>query len=527
MFWADKIADEVVRRYTEQIDAGQPIVVRDEKTASGRVHVGSLRSAALHGIVADVLRSRGIETTFYFEVNDFDPMDGIPAYLDEATYKPYMGVQLYKIPSPEPGYDNFAELYGQEYAQVLENIGFNTEVYRTSELYLSGRMNDAIRAVLEKRDIMRKIYKDVSGSERGEDWYPLDVVCEQCGKVSTTRVTDFDGEQVSYVCVSDKVSWAEGCGHEGSVSPFDGNAKLPWKPEWAAKFKVMGVHFEGGGKDHYTKGGAREVAEAICRDVLDHEPPYGVFNEFFLVGGKKMSSSKGNAATAVELADLLPPHILRLLLIRTQINRQIDFDPNGDSVPILFDTYDRLAEAYFAGNEGDDRQVFLFAHKPEERQHIEERFLPRFSQIAFLVQMPHMDVEEEVAKMKGTSLTDADKKEVALRSEYAKRWLDGYADGRFIFKLQETLPKEAYTLTKKQKEALADLAEAIEKADTYDGQSLHELIHDVKGQSELSPQEFFGAMYTAFLGKDHGPKAGWFLSVLEKKFVIKRLRLEA
>ena len=55
MFWADKIADEVVRRYQNVIDSGEPIIVRDEKTASGKVHVGSLRSAALHAIVADIL----------------------------------------------------------------------------------------------------------------------------------------------------------------------------------------------------------------------------------------------------------------------------------------------------------------------------------------------------------------------------------------------------------------------------------------------------------------------------------------
>src|SRR5690606_6851035 len=102
MFWADKIADEVVRRYASVIDAGKPIVIRDEKTASGKVHVGSLRSAALHAIVADVLRSRGIPVAFHFEINDFDAMDGIPSYLDEETYMQYMGMPLYRIPSPEP-----------------------------------------------------------------------------------------------------------------------------------------------------------------------------------------------------------------------------------------------------------------------------------------------------------------------------------------------------------------------------------------------------------------------------------------
>lgn len=524
MFWADKIADEVVRRYAGVIHEGKPIVVRDEKTASGRVHVGSLRSAALHAIVADVLKSRGIAVAFNFEINDFDAMDGIPSYLDEAEYKKYMGMPLYRIPSPVAGYENFAELYGQEYVEVLKKIGFDAQVYRATELYKSGRMNDSIRAALEKRDVVRRIYKEVSNSEKSEDWYPLNVVCEKCGKLSTTRVTDFDGQEVGYVCSSDTVSWAEGCGYEGQISPFDGNAKLPWKLDWGAKFKAVGVHFEGGGKDHYSKGGARQVAEAICREVFEYEPPYGVFNEFFLVGGKKMSSSKGNAATAVELCELLPPHILRLLLLKTPINRQINFDPEGDAIPVLFDTYDKLAEKYWEGVKDDDTQVFTFSHVPAQRDNIEKRFLPRFSQIAFLVQMLHIKLEEELVAMKGASLTEADFDEIDLRIRYAKLWLQNYADDAYIFKLQETLPLKASELSPEQKHALHLFADKLEALPQKDGQSIHELTHTIKEESGLDAKSFFTAMYIVFFGKESGPKIGWFLSTLDTDFVITRLR---
>ncbi|MCD5382064.1 MAG: lysine--tRNA ligase [Candidatus Pacebacteria bacterium] len=526
MFWADKIADEVIRRYQSKIDAGEPIIVRDEKTASGKVHVGSLRSASLHAVVADVLASRGVPVKFLFEINDFDPMDGIPGYLDEAAYTQYMGTPLYKIPSPEAGAANFAELYGQEYVSVLDKIGFHAEIYRASELYLSGKMNEVIRKALERRDVVRKIYKEISGSERAEDWFPLNVVCEKCGKLSSTRVTDFDGETVGYECSSDTISWAEGCGHTGRVSPFDGNAKLPWKLDWAAKFAVIGVDFEGGGKDHYSKGGSRQVAEAIAREVFDYEPPYGVFNEFFLVGGKKMSSSKGNAATAYEMSELLPPHILRLLLLKTPINRQIDFDPSGDAIPVLFDTYDRLAAKAWSGADDDDTQLFTFAHLPELREQNVERFLPRFSQVAFFVQMPHMNIAEEVATLKESSLTEDDERELTMRSEYARTWLQGYADEQFIFTLQETVPERAADLTAEQKTALGVLADKITATETYDGPELHKLIHEVKEESGLTPKEFFSAIYIVFLGKESGPKVGWFLSILEKEFVIKRLLLQ-
>lgn len=526
MFWGDKIANEVARRYQHKLEAGEPIVVRDEKTASGRVHVGSLRSAALHAIVADVLRSRGHAVEFYFEINDFDPFDGIPSYLDRAVYEPYMGHPLFMVPSPEPGYENFAEVYGQEYVDVVNQIGFGATVYRATELYREGHMNAQIRAVLDNKAVVQRIYKEVSGSERPDDWYPLNVICERCGNLSATKVTDWDGELVSYTCSSDTIEWAEGCGYEGKISPFDGNASLPWKPEWAAKFVAKQVEFEGGGKDHYTKGGSRQVADAICREVMGYEPPYGVFNEFFLVSGKKMSSSKGNAATAREMVDLLPPHILRLLLLKTPINRQIDFDPEGDSVPVLWDTYDRLAEKAWQGVTDDDTRVFYFSHLPEERDDIPERFLPRFSQIAFLVQMPHIDVYEEVARMKAASLTAADRAEVDLRVRYAKHWLAGYAAEKFIFSLQPNIPPAAETLRTDQKEALGLLADHIAALDTMDGQTLHETIHAVKEATDLTPKEFFGAIYQVFLGKESGPKVGWFLSTLSPEFLLNRLRLQ-
>jgi lysyl-tRNA synthetase class 1 len=259
---------------------------------------------------------------------------------------------------------------------------------------------------------------------------------------------------------------------------------------------------------------------------MEHEPPYGVFNEFFLVAGKKMSSSKGNAATAKEMVDLLPPHILRLLLLKTPINRQIDFDPAGDAIPVLFDTYDRLADKVWSGIEDDDSQLFKFSHLPEDRGNIVERFLPRFSQVAFLVQMPHMDVFEEVAAMKGGELTDEDKAEVQLRAQYARLWLENYADEKFIFSLQDSVPEAAYKLSEGQKGALMTLAEKIDEAEAMDGQSLHEFIHEVKEASGLTPKEFFSTIYLVTLGRDSGPKVGWFLSTLEKDFVVKRLKLE-
>ena len=39
-------------------------------------------------------------------------------------------------------------------------------------------------------------------------WHPISVICPNCGKVGTTIVTDWDGEQVFFECRPDLVEWA-------------------------------------------------------------------------------------------------------------------------------------------------------------------------------------------------------------------------------------------------------------------------------------------------------------------------------
>jgi lysyl-tRNA synthetase class 1 len=523
MFWADKLVDQIKKEYQKKIESGQPLVIRDEKTASGRVHIGSLRGVAIHGIISEVLTEQGVKNKYLYEINDFDPMDGLPTYLDKEKFEPYMGMPLCNIPSPDGKVKNFAEYFGQEFIGVIEETGFRPEFYRSSELYKQGKYNEVMKISIENAEKIREIYKKVSGSQKEDKWLPVQMICEKCGKVSTTRAFSFDGEKVEYECVENAVSWTQGCGYKGKNSPFDGKAKLPWKVEWAAKFKILNVDIEGAGKDHSTKGGSRDIAAAICRELFDCSPPFNIPYEFFNVGGRKMSSSKGAGSSSREIADLLPPELLRLLLLGKDPKRVIDFIPDGDTIPILYDTYDKMADAYFSGEEDDYSRILKLIHINREEK-LKKRFLPRFSQIAFVAQMPHMDNYEAVEKMKEAPLTEEDKEEVDYRVRYAKRWLTKFAPEDYKYELQEnTIPEAAKNFSAKQKAGLAKILEYIKLQDQLDGQELHTKVHDVKKETGIDPKELFSAIYLSFLGKDRGPKVGWFLSVLDREFLEKRL----
>ena len=77
MFWADEIVEKVEKTFPDR----KSFIVRDEKTPSGRVHIGSLRGVVIHGVVAQALKEKGHSVKYFYEINDADPMDGLPVYL--------------------------------------------------------------------------------------------------------------------------------------------------------------------------------------------------------------------------------------------------------------------------------------------------------------------------------------------------------------------------------------------------------------------------------------------------------------
>ena len=525
MFWGDAIVQKVADRFQDKIAKKEALIVRDEKTPSGRVHVGSMRGVVIHGVAREMLEAKGIAARYLYELNDFDPMDGLPVYLDQEVFLPHMGKPLNQVPSPDGKAKNYAEYFSEEFISVIRAAGFEPEFYRSSELYLSGRYNEVIRIALEQAGKIREIYRRVSGAIKPDDWLPLQVVCEQCGKIGTTKTTSFDGEFVEYICERAMVTWAEGCGNQGRLSPFDGRAKLPWKVEWAAKFKVIGVHIEGCGKDHSTRGGSRQIADAIAREVFGYEPPIDIPYEFFLVGGKKMSSSKGAGSSSREVAAMLPPQLFRFLMAAKDPKRVIDFVPDGDTLPLLYDQYDSFAERYFSGIKDDFSLAFELSHGKREQDLLKPRFLPRFSLVAFLVQMPHMVYLKEIEQLKGGALSLDDKREAEERAQYAKLWLEQYAPENYRYTLQEkNVPEAALRLYPDQKSALKLLLTYIESNPTLDGQGVHSELHSIKEKTGIDPKAFFSAIYLSFLGKESGPKAGWFLSVLDRDFLLRRLQ---
>ncbi|MBU3978069.1 lysine--tRNA ligase [Patescibacteria group bacterium] len=322
-------------------------------------------------------------------------------------------------------------------------------------------------------------------------------------------MTDWDGKNVSYSCEVDKVKWTKGCGAAGKTSPFSDEkgmkGKLPWKIEWAAKWQAIGITVEGAGKDHMSKGGSHDIASQVCQRVLHYPVPYPIPYEWFLIGGKKMSSSKGVGTSAAEMIEILPPELLRFLMVKTKINQAINFDPAGDTIPKLFDEYQKAADAYFTKTNEDLARIFELSQIGE----IKKPPVIRFSVLAQWIQMPNM--QEEIKKAGYEDWV-----------RYARVWVDKYAPDSEKFVVAKELPEEAKKLSKEQKNYLQKIATELEKK--WTPEDFQKALYVLSKELAIPSKDAFAAIYLALIGKDHGPKAGWLILSLEKKFIQKRFR---
>ncbi|MCE0522862.1 MAG: lysine--tRNA ligase [Methylacidiphilales bacterium] len=509
MFWCDKLVEPL----------NGPQTINDSKTPSGRAHIGALRGPLIHDAIFRTLQSKGVPVRYLFGVDDYDPVDEIP-YGQVEHFEKYLGAPLCNTPPP-PGSQatDMAEHFISEFFSVFADLGIRPEFYRMRDIYRSGKFNEAIDAILRKADVVRRIYKEVSGSDRSETWHPFQVICENCGRIGTTEVTAYDGREVTYACRPHLVKWAQGCGHEGKMAPFDGKGKLPWKLEWCAKWRTFPVTIEGAGRDHSTKGGSRDVAAACLREIFGQEPPLNCPYDFFLVGGAKMSSSKGIGVTSRDMADFLPPEVLRFLMVRTPPRQHVNFEASEVHILKAFNEFDRAKHRYFhdAAIKPDDKRVYELAQVVPEPDY----WTADFQLVAALVQMPHLDAVKELEKRKSSPFTELERKHLDLRIRAAKYWLEHYATEEEKTRLQETLPARAAELSAAQRGFLHILAEQLRDA-TWQDEALQIAVFNAARLTPIDQPAAFKAVYRVLLDRESGPKAGNLLSFLDREFVIRR-----
>jgi len=512
MHWADVLAERLLEK-------GKKHVLATGITPSGPIHIGNMREILTTDAVYRCLIERGGEADFIYIADDFDPLRKVYPYLPEY-YKEHVGKPISDIPCPCNEHKSYADHYLSSFLSSLQEIGVKPRVYRASEMYKKGDYSNAIQTALENTEKIREIIEGISNRRLPREWLPFNIRCERCGRLTYTKPVLYEYPSVEYKC---------SCGYEGEADIREGGTgKLPWRIDWPARWKMLNITFEPCGKDLATTGGAKDTGIKIVKEIFEYPPPEIVVYEFILLKGKgAMHSSKGTAITAEEMLHMTPPEVLRFLIMKNQPNKHILFD-SGMGILNLIDEYDREERAYF-GKEIETRGMKDIRKTYELSQpHTVPKKPPYQIPYRHLVTLTQLgknwdEIKQILLRTKQIprNLDRDDEKRLKQRTEHARYWLKKFAPDTMKFELQKKKPD--IHLTDEQKRFISRLTKTLSNIE-WEAEKIHNAIYKTAEKENMQIKTAFKTIYQLLLNQEKGPRAGYFLSNLDKKFVINRLK---
>ncbi|MDD3976615.1 lysine--tRNA ligase [Methanomicrobium antiquum] len=491
--WADVCASEVMQNTSHLIATGI--------TPSGPIHIGNMREVVTGDLVYKAMIKKGLNAELIYNADDFDPLRKVYPFLPKS-YEQYIGLPICDIPCPCGKHKSYAEHFLEPFLKALEELDVKPTVLRSSELYRSGKFTEEIKTVLENAAEIKEILERVSRRKLPDNWVPFYPICKKCKKISNAEILGHDPKNhiVKYRCE---------CGYEGECDYSKGEGKLVWRVDWPMRWAKLNVTVEPFGKDHSAAGGSFDTGKEIVDKIFKSKPPYPVAYEWISLKGKgAMASSTGVAITIDSMLEIVPPDVLRYLIARSKPEKAITFDP-GMGLLTLIDEYAKVAE------KGDSREYEL-SKISSVATDIPFRHLVTVVQIA-------TDDNAIIDVLKRSGYDVKNKEAVLKRAQRAKIWIEKYAPDMVKFTVQEKLPQEVYSINDKERYALEILASKMEGLSEWNAENLHNAVYKTGDEADTNPKDIFTCIYMAILGKERGPRAGWFLEALGREFVTKRI----
>ena len=495
--WADRVAEAVTA-------AGRPPVISTGISPSGEIHIGNMREVLTADAVYRALLDRGVEVGFNYVADNFDPLRKVYPFLDEARYAPLVGQPLSDIPCPCGDHGSYADHFLEPFLSALETLHIDVEVVRADRLYKSGRMNRWIVRALEGRDAIAAILREMTGKPVQDGWSPFNPWCPHCRVMGRAEVLGFSAadETVDFRCT---------CGARETL-PMAGGGKLVWRIDWPARWCELDVTVEPFGKDHATRGGSYDTGKAVVETVFGGEAPHPVPYEWIRLKGQgDMSSSRGNVLSIGDMLEVVPPEVLRYLVIRARPQKTIAFDPG---LPLL-----KLVDEFESADaDGEDRRSIELSRAAG----FEPVGVP-FKHLVVVAQIAGYDVERMREILLRTGYPDPGRTALEARSGHVRRWLDRFAPEDLKFDVREALPAETADLSPAQRRFLGRFADRLEPS--MDGDAVHAVLYEeAKADEAMKPKDGFQAVYLALLGLPRGPRAGGFVASVGVEWCAGRFR---
>ncbi|MEM1565375.1 MAG: lysine--tRNA ligase [Candidatus Bathyarchaeia archaeon] len=518
--WYDKMAAKIIERERKLGRSLDMIRTEMGLGASGFPHIGSLGDAARSYAVTLALREQGYRSELIAFCDDKDGLRKVPAGLPKTLEK-YLGFPVTDIPDPFKCHDSYGRHMSSLLLEALDKCGIEYRYMSAKEAYASGLLNNEIHTILLNAKKVGEIVKEEVGQERYMEVLPYFPVCENCGRIYTTKALEYlpKENKVLYVCEGMEIKgrWIEGCGHKGEVDVTKGMGKLSWKGEFAARWRALDIRFEAYGKDIAD---SVRVNDRISREVLGYEPPAHARYEMFLdKSGRKISKSTGNVFTPQVWFRYGSPQSLMLLMLKRFVGtRTLDVT----DIPAYMNELDYLEDVYFGKKTIPDKKElaklkglyeYCWVLKPPKQPSIH---VP-YNMLTYLAKIAPKGREIEFITEKLQSygyLPKAQQPDENLkkRIEYALNWTKDF----------EEIRETTITLKPEEKTAIKDLIETLRVEE--EPEKIQNAIFNTAKKHDIPPPEFFKTLYTILIGAPQGPRLGPYIVAMGKQNVINALQ---
>lgn len=501
--WGSAVADVIVTAHPDALEHTCAAGI----SPSGVVHFGNFRDISTSYEVYRALTEKGKKARLLFSWDNFDRLRKVPAGVPES-FAEHIGKPLSKIPDPFGCHASYAQHFEAPFEEAMRQLSMPIEYRNQTEAYESGAYDAAITHALQNREVIADILlsfmtekgkseKGIEPSEFRATYYPIALYSRFTGK-DTTKIQSYDGAStVTYYCID-----------TGKTDTVDLSkeriAKLAWKVDWPMRWKHESVVFEPGGHDHASPGGSYDVASTIAPRIFKYPAP--TFVEYKFVGlqglGAKMSGSKGNAVSPLELLEIYEPELLTWLYLRRSPDHafQLAFDTE---IYRQYDEYDAL----HTGNPIPFRQAVGFGQIVQWQP----------TKLADL--LAGMDLNYDVLS-------------VSRRLSLARNWLTKYNPDERVELCASVQSAYATTLSEEQKARILKLRESLRDAGSESIRDLEVLVYDIPKRSGIDEailkkeqRAFFKDVYRLLIGQDTGPRLGTFLWAVDRQRVKELLNI--
>jgi len=496
--WVEGLANKVIT------SKKPPYIISSGITTSGPTHLGTL-CEALYPHALFTFISREHPAKFFFVADIMDAFDSVPSSLAQFTEQltPHLGKPLAHVPDPLGCCPSFGDHFLNEAKQTMAVFGIKPEILKADELYNSGKYDPYARKFLLNQTQIGEIVRRTSlKPELPKTWSPIMPICQHCGRIATTTPTSYDEKTDTYTYICNKdVKYTKGCGFTGTNKISDHKYKITWRLDWPTRQDFLNTAAEGSGMDHMTRGGSWDTAKAVHEEFFKKEPPIPYKFGFILFKGKKYSKSKGIGMGVLELTELLPPEVIKYILLRPDLEENIDIDPNPQN---LLRAIDDFASAAELGEKMESKTIDPTTLSRADRK---RGLAASLSADSLHWKKPFSDFllrYEIYGDWQKTGEALSDPGGAAYLSKYISKWLEKkFMPDEYLFTFSPIKPTD--DVSKKFFSSLKETMAADE---------IHNLVFETAKEANIPPAELFKRIYLTLINKERGPRLGKFIEAL-------------